>query len=381
MAKKKPKKADKQKSARIEVFRSGSFTAMSGEQVSYTSDDLTAIVASYDAENAPAPIVVGHPSADSPAYGWVESFDYDDEADRLFANIGQIEPAFADAVDAGRYKRISMAFFKPDSPANPKSGSLYPKHVGFLGGAAPAVSGLKPVAFAGGEDDVITVEFGEAAFRDVASVFQKLREFMIEKFGRETADEAVPGYMINWIDDAADTPAQDQFSEKEEKPMSGKNDKGAHAKPKSGDADEFANREADLTRREEALAEKEAATAHQTHEAFADQLIDDGRLVTDQKSRVVALMDAMAGNDELSFADGDETKTSSPVDLLKDVLLAQPKIVAFGETNTGDEPADPGNVEDIANKAIAYQADQRARGIEVSTSDAVAFIEKQGAKS
>lgn len=377
MAKKKTPKAAKQKSApatsgRIEVFRSGSFTAMSGEEVSYTSDDLAAIAASYDAENAPAPIVVGHPNADSPAYGWVKNFDYDEDADRMFANVHQLEPTFADAVNAGRYKRISMSFYKPDSPSNPKAGEIYPKHVGFLGGAAPAVSGLASVSFKGDDDDAVTVEFGEAAFRDVASIFRKMREFFIEKYDRESADEAVPGYLINWIDDAADDPTPDQFTQKEEKTMSGKK--------KPGDSDDFAERDADLKKREDAINKREADTAHDANVAFADKLIDDGKLVTGLKPKVVALMDGIGGDDELSFADGDDTKQSNPVDLLKDILSAQPQIVAFGEVDTGDEPFDSEDSAALANAAVAYQADQRSKGIEISTSDAVAFVEKQGAK-
>jgi len=91
--------------ARIEVFRSGTFTPMAGAALTYSAADLKAVADAYDAVNAPAPVVVGHPTTDAPAYGWVESFDYDASADRLFANLGDIDPAFSAAVKAGRYKR------------------------------------------------------------------------------------------------------------------------------------------------------------------------------------------------------------------------------------------------------------------------------------
>ncbi|MCC2096555.1 MAG: hypothetical protein KDJ29_06665, partial [Hyphomicrobiales bacterium] len=95
---------------RIEVFRSGTFTPMSGEPVAYSADDLAAIAASYDPDNAPAPVVVGHPQTDAPAYAWVQGFDYDSAADRLFAEIGDIEPAFGAALASGRYRKVSMSF-------------------------------------------------------------------------------------------------------------------------------------------------------------------------------------------------------------------------------------------------------------------------------
>ncbi|MGN7870980.1 hypothetical protein [Paracoccus sp. 22332] len=91
--------------ARIEVFRPGTFTPMEGGSITYSAADLRAIADAYDPATAPAPIVVGHPDTNAPAFGWVESFDYDATADRLYANLHQIEPAFAELVKAGRFKR------------------------------------------------------------------------------------------------------------------------------------------------------------------------------------------------------------------------------------------------------------------------------------
>ena len=369
-------------SARIEVFRPGTFTAMSGEEVTYSDDDLAAIADSYDPEVAPAPIVVGHPNADSPAYAWVKGFEWDADADRLYADIHEIAPAFSSAVKEGRYKRISMSFYKPEHSANPKAGTNYPKHVGFLGGAAPAVSGLQPVSFKGGDEDTITVEMADAAFRDVASIFTKMREFIIEHFGRESADEAVPGYLVNWIDDAANEPPSE--SEIYAQPQGSQIMPGKPAPtPSKPGSDDFAEREANLASREHRLAEQEAERANADNEAFADGLIADGKLVTGSKPKVLALLNSFStDSDELSFADGETTAKEQPLTLLKDILSAQPKIVEFGETDLGDPPVDATDGEALADAAIAYQADMRAKGIDVSASDAVAFIENnQGSQS
>ena len=66
--------------ARIEVFRPGRFTPMEGVPLSFSAADLRAVADSYDPETAPAPIVVGHPVTDAPAFGWVQSFDFDASA-------------------------------------------------------------------------------------------------------------------------------------------------------------------------------------------------------------------------------------------------------------------------------------------------------------
>ncbi len=172
-------------SARIEVFRTGRFTSMEGAPLSYTAADLKAIAASYDPETAPAPIVVGHPASDAPALGWAEKFDFDPETEHLSATIKDIEPNFAASVRAGRFRKVSMSFFPPHHPANPNPGSWYPRHIGFLGAASPAVPGLKNVAFSIAPADAITfsgefAQFGDPGFERSASLFRRLRDFFIE---------------------------------------------------------------------------------------------------------------------------------------------------------------------------------------------------------
>lgn len=131
----------------IEVFRTGSFTDMAGGEHSVTEGTLRDIAAAYDRDLAPAPVVIGHPQTDAPAYGWVENLHV--QGGVLKATLEDTATAFADMVKAGHYKRVSISLFPPKSAANPKPGTFYLKHVGFLGAAAPAVPGLKPVHFAG----------------------------------------------------------------------------------------------------------------------------------------------------------------------------------------------------------------------------------------
>lgn len=137
----------------IEVFRAGTFQDMAGNAQTIAAKDLQDIAARYDRESAPAPVVIGHPDTDTPAYGWVEHLYF--ERGILKATLENTVSEFADMVRAGRYKRVSISLFLPHSPNNPKPGNLYLKHVGFLGAAAPAVPGLKPVKFAGGASEAI----------------------------------------------------------------------------------------------------------------------------------------------------------------------------------------------------------------------------------
>lgn len=361
---------DKPLTARIEVFRPGTFRPMSGDPISYSAADLKAIADAYDPDLAPAPVVVGHPDTDAPAFGWIEGLDYDASAGRLFANLHQIEPAFADAVKAGRYRKVSMAFFAPGQGHNPVPGTWYPKHVGFLGAAAPAVSGLTPVKFAADAPAgaVFTAAFGERGFEETASLLRMLREFFIEKFGMEDADKALPSYQIEWLSDMEVTGGKalgPAYAGITEPPLAipPKPEKEPAVTQQNDPA--FAAREANLTEREQALAARERDLAHADNMAFAETLIADGKLLPASKDKVVAILDALPAEQSVSFAEGEKL---TPAVAIRAVLEAQPKVVNLGQmtlpegVGTGQsiafaadgKPVDAAGLE-THNKALDYQ--------------------------
>jgi hypothetical protein len=349
----------------VEVFRPGTFTPMAGAPISFTEADLKALASGYDAAAHPAPAVVGHPKTDDPAFAWASAFRWDEGSKRLLADLADIEPAFGEAVAAGRYKRISLSLFTPDAPHNPKPGAYYPKHIGFLGAAAPAVSGLKPVQFAG-DEGVVTFADG-TALRDVAGLFRSMRDFIIEKFGLETADKALPAWSISWVDEAAerDPPEVGRMTSfaAPAAPTSPEPEKTMDPKT-SADATALEARAANLDKRERDLA-------HADNLAFAERLVTEGRLLPVLKDKTVGLLDALspigAARLEVAFAEGGETKNEGGADLLKSILAAQPAI-RFGAVDLGEEPggiaefalpqgmaADPASAI-THNKALAHQA-------------------------
>src|SRR5574338_371952 len=118
----------------FEIFRTGTWTSDKGVTKNYSEEDLDKIVANYNSED-PAPIVIGHPENNSPAFGWIDSIKR--VADRLIAVPKQLNDKFVDLVKNGSFKKRSISI-TPDFKLN---------HVGFLGAAAPAVSGLKEIQF------------------------------------------------------------------------------------------------------------------------------------------------------------------------------------------------------------------------------------------
>ena len=145
----------------LHIFRAGTYTAMSGQSVTLTAADLAACARSYAPARHEAPLVVGHPQDNHPAYGWVASLAA--EGDDLSAHPRDVASDFAQAVRERRFSKISASFWPPTHPENPAPGVWSLRHVGFLGAAVPAVLGLRPVTLASDAADLITLEFAASA--------------------------------------------------------------------------------------------------------------------------------------------------------------------------------------------------------------------------
>lgn len=145
----------------FEIFKVGTHTSDMGITKDYSLDDLNFIAHSYDPKTHEAPIVVGHPKHDSPAMGWIDSIKV--VGDRLFASAKQIIPEFVTAVKQGLFKKRSISL--------DKDGKL--RHVGFLGGAVPAVKGLADIQFAEGECTTFELDDGDLSFTEEESAFSE----------------------------------------------------------------------------------------------------------------------------------------------------------------------------------------------------------------
>lgn len=344
------------KTARIEVFRPGTFTPMEGEAVTYSAADLKALADAYNPETAPAPIVIGHPTTDAPAYGWATGFAWDATEGVLTADLGEIDPAFAEAVNAGRYKKISLCLFAPTSPANPTPGAWYPKHIGFLGGAAPAVSGLRNAAFAAlpsGETVTFTASFGDRSGEQAASLFRKMRDFMIEQFGLDQADKALPSWEIEWLGEADPVVGYAAPPVPPQPPV-------VTTPVVTPPVAAFAAREAELAAREAALAAREVQTQASDNAAFAAGLVAEGRLLPAMEARIVAILNGLPGH-AVSFAEGEAPISAGQA--LRAVLAELPVVVSFGRVNLppgGDQTVSAFAADGAAVDPVALELHHRA---------------------
>jgi hypothetical protein len=342
----------------FEIFKSGRHTPTSGDALSFSEADIAAIAAGYDPATHEAPIVVGHPKQDAPAYGWIAGLAV--RKDRLVATPDKVNDDFSELVKNGSFKKVSASFYRPDSANNPTPGQYYLRHVGFLGAEPPAVKGLKPIEFADG-DDTVEIEFGEFSqpwvFEGLARLFRGLRDYLIETTDAETADRLIPGYEIDQLVRVASeirTDVQPAFADPEPKDTEMTN-KSADEQLAAIAAREkaLADREAALTTREASFSETARVARKMDDDLFVGAVVKDGRLPIGLQATALALFSEL-GEGELTFSEGEQEVKTSPRAAFRDLLTKLPKLVATGELATGDGPdfSDAGHVQDAIETEI-----------------------------
>jgi len=315
----------------IQIFKPGKHTAMSGVVLDFTESDLKATATAYDPALHEAPLVVGHPKVDAPAYGWVKSLAYSGTLD---AGPDQVDPEFAEMVNNGRFKKISASFFAPTAPGNPKPGVYYLRHVGFLGATPPSVKGLKNASFADSEEGVI--EFSEDVDAGVVSrLFRSLRELVIAKFGTDEADRVIPDYMIESIKPAQPSGPMYADPHQENQTMTAEQIKKLQDDNAALLAQIDANKKKDVefAERETKIKEQESRAKRTDVVAFADGLVKAGKLLPLDQAPLVEFMAALDAESVIEFAeskDGATRKTRSTI-WLREFLARLPKQVDYAE--------------------------------------------------
>ncbi len=298
-----------------EVFKSGTHTDASGNTKTWTTDDLDNIVTQFMEQGFSAPVVVGHPKLNCPAYGWLDSLKREGES--LFASFKNVVPEFAEAVNKGVFKNRSISLY-PDGKV---------RHIGFLGGFQPAIKGLEDFQFA--EDDTALVyEFAspyDRKFENVGDFFQSIREFLIEKYDIETADKVIWAWRIDDLKRAVSTDEvvayAETFVKKEDVSDSDFAEK---------DTEKDTEKDQEIQRLQQELDAERAQARKQGHEQFAEGLLSQGKILPHQKPAVIDFMECAHNLGTFDFSEGEE---KSVLTRFKDFLNGV-KQVEFSEVAT-----------------------------------------------
>lgn len=366
--------------ALLEVIRPGRHRAVSGHAITLSESDLRASAAAYDPALHEAPLVVGHPKINAPAYGWVSKLSFDRT---LEAEPAQVDPAFAEMLRLGRFKKHSAAFYDPNDPNNPAPGVYYLRHIGFLGAHPPAVKGLRQAEFAGADDRVL--EFVEGVpdrwyFNSVATLFRRLRDHLIDSLGLEKADEVMPEWQVSEMEQAAAKVPQPAPSFSEPEPEHAEDEMSAEDKARlaalEAENAQLKAREAEFAEREQQLARQEATQRKAEVVEFVEGLVADGKVLPKDRDAIVELIVAQPAGVEIEFAEGDSRVKRAAQDALRQYLQGLPKIVEFGERGARRPGAeiDTANPHAVANRAREYQDAESQAGRRVSTAAAVQHV-------
>ena len=334
----------------VDVCRTGTFRDSRHRDVEVTESLLDGIVAAHPAQD-PVPVVIGHPAQDAPAYGWVEAVRR--TGDRLQARFRDLAPAFRAAVEAGSYRGRSIAM---------AGGKL--RHIGFLGGRAPAVPGLAPTHFAAGAETVIAFAAapdmtlaGAWSPRDamrsmalsMARIMRGLRERIIADQTIEAADEAIPSWDIDHLQAMADELGETAGDVAYATPEEDASVTGTATNPTpTPDAAALAARSAELDAREARLNAGEAAARAAQNLRAADTALDAhvaaGRVLPGERAPLAALLASLPADETtIAFAapEGAGEVQERPRAVLERFLGALPRRVDYTELAGGALPPAP----------------------------------------
>lgn len=293
----------------MEIFRAGTHTSSDGRKKTFTEADLDKIAAGYDPAFHEAPVVIGHPADNHPAYGWVKGLRRVGE--KLMATV-EVVPQFAEALRQKLFKKRSASLYE-----NLDGKGMYLRHVGFLGAMPPAVKALADINLSDSSESV-TIEFVEEVRK------MNFKEWF-KGFKRTVAE--MP-------EDIPEGPVKVHYSEEELKQREQEAADAAAKKAREEAAAEFAEKA-------KKADDERAAAAHKTTvRAKADALLKEGRIIPAwEKMGLVQFMEGLpaASSATVEFAEG---KKQTPYDWFVSFLEGLPAIVNFQEIAKRDN--DPG---------------------------------------
>lgn len=306
----------------FEILKTGQFRDSKGKEHEFTDADLERMVEKYDPSNHEAPVVIGHPRDNDPAFGWVEGLKR--VGHTLFAeadNRKKLVPEFVDMLKKGLFKKRSVSVYA--------DGTL--RHVGFLGAMPPAVKGLADIQFS--DEEPVTIEFEDEGGNPDS---------------KKNPKGGNPMKFMEWIKGLAakegvsleDMPRQ--FSEAAEIEAKAKEMAESIVKDKMAEFSE--GHGGKVTELEKALRRRDFAS-------FCDGLVGKGTLTLVQKTQALDFMEILNGVEEFEFSEGDDKKVKkAPLEAFKTFLNSLSKQVEFGEHATRESAAEFSEADEAARK-------------------------------
>ncbi|MBL1321521.1 MAG: hypothetical protein COA63_010750 [Methylophaga sp.] len=356
------------------AFQGGSQVDSKGNKKAWTEADLDQIVTNTQKRidkniYSGAPMVIGHPKADAPAYGWIG--DIKRVGKTVAVKGSNLQDAFATGVKEGLWPNRSVSIGKDSS-------GYYLRHLGFLGAVPPAIEGMDSI-YSASDDEHFDYSVDARTPGMLSRMMRRLREFLIDKYDVETADQVLPDYQINELSDIAtqlreDNPDQltptftqaptgdDPMPEFSQKQM---DEAVAKAVAKATEAANTAS-QADFAQKEQAAATLlKAETDKRLAVEFSADIstfIDDGKVLPAQAEGMANFMLQLSDADDASFefsaGEGDKKETikKSPLKWFQDFMASQGKQIDLEESDAGSDHETPSS--DFETNGATVNADR-----------------------
>ncbi len=380
----------------LPIFKAGTHTDASGKDKTWTTGELDQIVNNYNQKGddwKEAPLVIGHPKHDAPAYGWIAELKR--HGIYLMAKFKDVSPELVKAIREGKYRYVS-ASFRPN---------LTLRHVGVLGGATPAVAGLAILTNYFSEDKEI-MEY-QVDFAEIKEVIKEFDQKSVappvdQTEGTQNIDD-LPG---NSPDEMENNNMSEEKESKEKKAPPGtgtesvetKTDTGTgtgtgNEKPVTGtdggDGSDYSEMMAEIAALRNEVNQMKADKVNSTASDFVEKLAEKGVVLPKDRNGMIAFVKHLQGLGNMNFAEGDNEVEKSPIEFFSDFCEGlTPRIplnrLARGSrsstTNTDEvyEFAESKNLNvDDDEVEIAERAKKLATEKNISFSDALEIVEKE----
>lgn len=335
----------------FDVFRCGTHLDHSGKWRTFTESDIDKAIASYKSDSAP--IVVGHPTLNAPAFGWIQQFRR--QGSTLQARASRVADEFADLVKRGLYRNRSISF---------NSDGTF-RHVGFLGAAAPAVKGLEDIQFAD-KGDFITMDTAETVQAEQAAAQEQAEEVQVEPEAEVKTAESEAEVQSLRADAAQKTEPEVSLSDLESQQKQFQ--------------ETVKKLESHIKSLENALNVEQEKSRKIEFAAYADELIRKGRLNPVAKSPLISTMERLFVSDQANFASPESSVLNQFKGLLNLVLPENATLYINYAAPSDDcchsaESLTPG---EVAIKARCLVDEQAAKGCCLDLGRAVRMVMEGG---
>jgi hypothetical protein len=370
----------------FEVFKAGTQTDSKGVTREFSEADLNSVVANFKPKTAP--LVIGHPTMESPAWGWASELKAEDGV--LYAKADEVSSEFAQAVEDKRYPNRSVKLEKVEN-------GYKLAHIGYLGGKPPAVDGLAWQFNQDENADTLTFEFAAGDMDSISlrtsntltRLMGNLRNFITDRFGSEAADKVVPEYESEWLKEETIIAEHERAKGNAEFSKGGAIDTeiNSDATPPTHEDNAMDEEEKKALQdqldaanaKNQQLEYNQRVTAAKT---FINDEVNSGdapRLTnTEGVAEFMASLDDGDTTFEFAAADG-ENQALKPADWFKGFLKGLPEQTGLtSEFNKDDTDGEDSNdtAETLAAKALEYQQSQSDKGIEISITAALDHVKK-----